>query len=610
MGSMGRIATLGLLLAALSAAAGAAEETTTGYALAMYGDLKYGPDFTHFDYVNPDAPKGGEVRLHAIGTYDTLNPFTLKGVSASGLGRLFDTLTAKSDDEAFSEYGLLAESIETPADRSWVVFTLRPEARFSDGSPVTPADVVFSFETLKKEGHPFYRAYYASVAKAEQVGEHAVKFTFSDKNNRELPLIIGQLPILSMAYWQGKDFTKTTLEAPLGSGPYVVAAVDPGRSITYERNPDYWGRDLPVNRGQNNFDRIRVDYYRDATVALEAFKAGEYDFRQELTAKDWATAYDVPAMQDGRIRKEEIPNNNPTGMQAFVFNTRRDIFKDPRVREALNYAFDFEWTNKNLFNGAYTRTRSYYSNSDLAAHGLPTPGELKVLEPFRDQVPERVFTEAYEPPVTDGSGNIRGNLRKAMELLKAAGWEVRGNELVNSQSGTPFKFEILLVQPAFERVVLPMVRNLERLGIRASVRTVDTTQYQNRLNDFDFDMIVDAFGESLSPGNEQRDFWGCDSAKTQGGRNTIGICDPAVEKLVDEVINAPDRQALVDRTRSLDRVLQWGFYVIPNWHTRVYRVAYWNKFSRPATPPKYDLGFNTWWVDAKKATALGTPKGE
>ena len=580
------------------------EPAWSGHGLAMYGDLKYGPDFTHLDYVNPAAPIGGEVRLADIGTFDNLNPYILKGESPAGIGGLFETLTKRSDDEPFSEYGLIAETIEMPPDRSWVAYTLRREARFHDGSPITPEDVIFSFETLKAKGHPFYRAYYANVRAAEKVGDRKVKFSFAGGENRELPLIMGQLPILSRAYWSGRDFEKTTLETPLGSGPYRVEAVDPGRSITYRRVPDYWAAKLPINVGQNNFERIRYDYYRDTTVALEAFKAGEYDFRQENVAKDWATAYDVPALREGLIKREEIPHQQPTGMQSFVYNTRRAVFNDPRVRAALAYAFDFEWTNKNLFYGAYTRTKSYFSNSELASSGLPSAGELKVLEPFRGKVPPEVFSRAYAPPSTDGSGNIRGNLGQALRLLREAGWEVRQQRLVQADTGAPMEFEILLVNPSFERVVLPFIRNLERLGVTAHLRTVDSTQYQNRLDGFDFDVVVGSFGQSLSPGNEQRDFWGSKQADVQGSRNLAGVRDPVVDALVEQVIAAPDRQSLIDRTRALDRVLLWGHYVIPQWHLTYFRVAYWDKFGRPPVAPKYALGFDTWWVDPAREASL------
>jgi microcin C transport system substrate-binding protein len=576
---------------------------TVSHALAMHGDLKYGPDFKHFDYVNPNVPKGGEVRLADIGTFDSLNPFILKGSAAAGIGGLFDTLTARSDDEPFSQYGLIAESIEVPADRSWVAFTLRPEARFHDGSPITVEDVIFTFETLKAKGHPFYRAYYANVQKAEKVGERKVKFTFSPGDNRELPLIVGEMPVLSKAYFSTRDFEKTTLEPPVGSGPYKVESVDPGRSITYRRVKDYWAEKLPVNVGRNNFDLIRYDYYRDATVALEAFKSGEYDFRQENIAKNWANAYNSPAVTQGLIKKEEIAHEQPAGMQAFIFNTRQPFFQDPRVRQALAHAFDFEWANKNLFNGAYKRTTSYFANSELASSGLPSPEEIKILEPFRGKIPEEVFTQEYRPPTTDGSGNIRDNLRKAFALLKEAGWIIKDKRLVNA--GQPMAFEILLVDPSFERIALPFVRNLERLGVTARVRTVDTTQYENRVENFDFDLIVATLPQSLSPGNEQRDFWTSEKADVPGSRNLAGIKDPVVDKLVDLVIAAPDRQSLVHRTRALDRVLLWGHYVIPQWHINVFRVAYWDKFGRPEKTPKYALAFDAWWVDPAKAEALG-----
>ena len=599
------IAGLSGLVPAVLAASG---NVTVSHAIAVHGDLKYGPDFKHFDYVNPSAPKGGEARLYAIGTYDSLNPFILKGVTPTGNGLLFATLAVKSDDEPFSMYGYVAQSIEMPSDRSWVAYNLRPQARFQDGSPITADDVIFSFEALKTKGHPFYRMYYASVAKAEKLGEHKVKFTFAPGDNRELPLIVGEMPVLSKSYYSKHDFEKTTLTPPLGSGPYQVETLDPGRSIVYARVKDWWGADLPVNVGRFNFDRIRYDYYRDATVALEAFKAGQYDFRQENIAKNWATAYDFPAMSQGLVKKEEIPHQIPQGMQCFVYNTRRPVFQDPRVREALAYAFDFEWTNKNLFYGAYTRNKSYFSNSELASSGLPSPEELEILEPFRGKVPEQVFTQEYQPPKTDGSGNIRDNLRRAFGLLKQAGWTVKGERLVDA-SGKPMEFEILLVEPSFERVVLPFVRNLERLGIKANVRTIDTTQYQNRMDSFDFDMTVHTFPQSLSPGNEQRDFWTSKAADTTGSRNVAGMKSPVVDKLVDLVISAPDRQSLVQRTHALDRVLLWGFYVIPQWHLSTFRVAYWDKFGRPAKPPKYALGFEDWWVDPAKEAALVKVRG-
>lgn len=598
-----------LIMAFVSQPVRAAGTATPVHAIAMHGTPKYGPDFKHFNYAHPQAPKGGDVRLHALGTFDTLNPYTLKGVAAAGLGNLFDTLLVESADEAFTEYGLVAESMQFPADRSWVTFKLRPQARWHDGRPVTVADVIFSFQTLKEKGHPFYRAYYGSVEGAAKVGERKVKFFFAGGENRELPLIIGQMPILPKHYWKDRDFAKTTLEPPLGSGPYRIKEVDPGRSIIYERVRDYWAKDLAVNRGRYNFDSIRYDYYRDETVALQAFKAGEYDFRLENIAKNWASAYDTAALADGLIRKEEIPHERPTGMQAFVYNTRQRIFKDRRVRLALAYAFDFEWTNKNLFYGQYTRTTSYFSNSELASKGPPGPAELKILEPFRDQLPPEVFTQEYQPPATEGGGRIRRNLRQALGLLRQAGWTFEGSRLVNAATGDPFVFEILLNSPTWERIALPFAKNLERLGIRARVRTVDTAQYQKRLEGFDFDMLVDVFGQSLSPGNEQRDFWGSYAAGQPGSRNTIGIRSPVVDALVEKVISAPDRESLINRCRALDRVLLWGHYVIPHWHNRTFRVAYWDKFGRPAITPKYDLGFSFWWVEQEKAAALKRDSG-
>ncbi len=582
----------------------AGEDVTIGHGVAMHGDLKYGPGFSHFDYVNPDAPKGGEVRQSAIGSFDNLNPYILKGQSASGIGRIFESLMTGSEDEAFSQYGLIAETVEMPEDRSWVAFTLRPEARWHDGTPITVDDVLFSLETLKTKGHPFYRAYYKDVTRAEIVGERKVKFTFTGAVNRELPLIVGQLPIISKAYFTANDFEKTTLVSPLGSGPYRIESVDPGRSITYARVEDYWGASLPVRRGQHNFDVIRIDYYRDPTVAMEAFKAHEYDFRAENASKVWATAYVGDAFDDGRIVKEEIAHSIPTGMQGFVFNTRRDKFADPRLRRALGYAFDFEWTNKNLFNGAYTRTGSYFSNSELASSGLPDDAELALLEPFRGEIPAPVFDQVYEPPKNDGTGKARPNLRKALKLLGEAGWTIVDGKLVSPADSQPLEIEFLIVSPLFERIIAPFIKNLEKLGVAAKIRLVDSAQYQKRLEEFDFDMIVASIGQSLSPGNEQNNYWTTVSANTPGSRNYAGIRDSAVDSLVATLIAAPDRDSLITAARALDRVLLSGYYVIPHWHIRSFRVAYWNKFARPAIAPKYSLGFDGWWVDPALAERL------
>ncbi len=589
-----------LVSLALSAPAAAQPEARTVHGIAMHGTPKYGPEFRHFDYVNPDAPKGGEVRLHAIGTFDSLNPFIVKGQPPTGAALPYESLLTSSADEAFTEYGLIAESITLPDDRSWVEFTLRPEARWHDGKPVTVEDVIFSLETLKTKGQPFYRLYYGAVAKAEKTGERKVRFTFAGGENRELPLIVGQMPILPRHYWEGKDFTQTTLEPPLGSGPYRIGAFEPGRYVVYERVQDYWGAELPVNVGLYNFDTVRYDFYRDTTVALEAFKAGLYDWRLENESKKWATGYEFPAVRNGQVLKQEIEHDRPTGMQAYAYNTRRPLFQDPKVRHALAYAFDFPWTNQNLFYGQYTRTESYYSNSELASDGLPSPEELAILEPLAGEIPPEVFTTEYDPPTSDGSGNIRPNLRIAMKLLKEAGWEVRDGSLVNAATGQPFAFEILLSQPTWERITLPFVRNLERLGIRASIRTVDTAQYKNRVDTFDFDMIVDVWGQSLSPGNEQWEFWGSGAADNVGSRNTIGIKDPAIDKLIALVVAAPDRDSLITRTRALDRVLLWNHFVIPHWHIGYDRVAYWDKFGRPEVTPSQGVQFFSWWIDQGK----------
>jgi microcin C transport system substrate-binding protein len=565
------------------------------HGIAMHGALKYPADFTHFDYVNPDAPKGGRLREASIGTFDSLNPFIIKGTVADGTGLIYDSLLARALDEPFSLYGLLAEHMNVADDRSWIEFDLRPEARFSDGKPVTAEDVVFTFNTLLEQGSPFFKSYYAGISKVEALTEHRVRFDFGSSLNHELPLIVGEVPILPAHYWEGRDFTVPSLDIPVGSGPYAVSRIDPGRSIIYERRKDYWGANLPVNRGRFNFDQRQFDYYRDSTVALEAFKAGEYDFRSEHASKAWATGYTGAPFDDGRIRKEEIAHGNPQGMQGFVMNSRRDLFSDKRVREALTLAFDFEWTNRNLFYGAYTRSNSYFSNSEMAADELPTAAELEILQPMRDQLPPEVFTQVYKAPSTDGSGRNRDQLRNALRLLQAAGWSLKDGKLVNTE-GMPFHFEILLVQKEFERVVSPFIRNLERLGISADIRIVDVSQYINRLRQFDFDMVVYGFGQSSSPGNEQRDYWHSTAANTPSSRNLIGIQDPAIDHLVEQLIAAPDREQLVVRARALDRALQWNHFVIPHYHISAWRIAYWDKFAHPAVSPTYDLGLDTWWM--------------
>ena len=591
-----------LALAILANTALTAGERVHGYALL--GELKYPSDFKHFDYVNPAAIKGGYVRQSATGSYDSLNPFILKGRPAGGIGLIYESLLEGSLDEASAGYGSIAEALEIVDDNRGVVFYLRPEARWHDGKPITSEDVVFSFTALTTKGHPFYRAYWSAVSKAEALGPHQVKFTLSDPNNRELPGILGQLTVLPKHYYDTHDFEKTTLEPPLGSGAYRVLELDAGRSITYQRVPDYWAKDLPTNLGRHNFDRIRIDYYLDQTVALEAFKAHEYDFRSENTSKAWATGYDFRGVRNGQVVTEEIRHEIPTGMQGFVFNTRRPKFKDRRVREALAHTFDFEWSNTNLFYGQYTRTKSFFSNSELASSGLPRGEELEVLESYRGQVPDEVFTKPFEPPKTDGSGKIRRNLRQAKQLLESAGFNVKSRKLIDPNTGKQMDIEFLIAQPAFERIVGPVVQNLARLGIKARIRVVDTAQYQNRTDSFDFDIVVSTFGQSLSPGNEQIDFWHSSKADVDGSRNIIGVRDPVVDELIALIIGAPNRASLIARTQALDRVLLWSHYVIPQWHTQSFRVAYWNKFTRPEITPKYGFGFDTWWIDPEKAEAL------
>ncbi|MFC3607342.1 extracellular solute-binding protein [Stutzerimonas tarimensis] len=585
---------LRIALLALGCLAGAALASPR-HALTLYGEPpKYPAGFSHFDYANPDAPVGGTLRQAGFGSFDSLNPFISKGVAADDIGLIYDTLAKGSLDEPFSVYGLLAEKIEPAADNSWVRFHLNPAARFHDGEPVTAEDVVFTFNTLITQGAPQYRAYYADVERVEAESERRVRFIFKHNRNRELPLILGQLPVLPKHWWEERDFNSGNLEPPLGSGPYRVERVQAGRSIRYTRVEDYWGKDLPVNRGFNNFQHLVIDYYRDNSVALQAFKAGQFDFWLENSAKNWATAYDIEAVFDGRIIKEEIENHSPTGMQGFIMNLRRPLLQDRRVREALGLLFDYEWTNRQLFNSAYTRTRSYFDNSELASTGLPEGEELRILEPLRGQIPEEVFEQEFNPPKTDGSGIIREQQRKAYRLLTEAGWRVENDRMVDTQ-GRPVRLEFLLAQTEFERVLLPYKRNLADLGIELEIRRVDVSQYINRLRSRDFDMIVSGFGQSNSPGNEQREFWHSSSADNPGSRNFIGLADPAIDTLVEQLIGADSRKELVNHTRALDRVLLWGHYVVPNWHIRTWRVAYWHHLEHPESTPETDIGLMTWW---------------
>lgn len=591
-----------LCLLCVAVALSAEESIGLRHGIAMHGEPKYAPGFKHFDYVRADAPKGGILRLAKVGSFDSLNPFIINGVPGEGDRLVFETLLARSFDEPFSLYGLIAETIEMPADRSWVIFNLNPKARFHDGKPVTADDVLFSWEILKTKGRPHTRTYYSRAEKAERLGERRVRFTFGPQGNWEMPLILGLMPIVSKSYWSTRDFAKTTLEPAVGSGPYRIVEVDPGRAITYRRDPNHWGRDLAVNVGRYNFDTIRYDYYRDSNIALEAFKAGEYDFRFEPDAARWATGYKHPAVNEGRIVLEEIAHRRPVGMEALVLNTRRAQFKDRRVRQALAYVFDFEWLNRTLYHGAYTRTSSYFDNSELAADPPISSQEQALLEPHRKSLPPEVFTAVYESPVTDGSGNIRRNLREATRLLAEAGWRIRYGRLVDAE-GRAMEFEILLVKPWHERMLMSFVRNLKRVGIKARLRTVDSAQYENRLASFDFDAIVYWWGESLSPGNEQEIYWSSKAAATQGSRNYANIRLRAVDELIEHIADARDRESLITATRALDRVLLWGHYVIPLFHLTADRVAYWNKLRRPKVTPVYGTTTDLWWHVAGKAPA-------
>jgi microcin C transport system substrate-binding protein len=596
-----------LLLISLASSVPAFATLRESHGYAQFGTLKYPQSFTHFDWVNPSAPKGGTLSLMASGTFDTLNPYTFKGTSPSatpgflqyGVNELNEPLMVgtglydPSGDEPASMYGLIAESLEYADNHSWVVFNLRKKARFHDGKPITAYDVAFSYRTLIRDGHPQYRTNLQGVARVDILNRHRIRFVF-DTPNPQLIMRLGELPVLPQHYWKDRDFTATTFEPPLGSGPYRITRVLPGRQVVFERVKKWWGADLAVNRGKYNFNRVEVEFYRDDTVAFEAFKVGEFDFYIEHQAKNWANGYQFPALARGEVLRDEIPHQIPTQTQALFMNGRRALFADQRVREAVGMMFDFEWTNRALFYGAYQRSESYYPNSDFAATGRPEGGEWLLLSPYRKELPAELFTEPFDLPKTDGRGIPRETLRRALGLLAEAGWKPSGERLRNS-AGQPFSFELLLVNPRLERILQPYVANLARIGIEARLRTVDSAQYKQRLDQYDFDMILMTLTQSLSPGLEQRLYFHSSQVDVKGGRNYAGIANPIVDDLLDKLLVAQTRDEQVAAARAIDRVLLWNHYVIPNWYISYHRLAYRNRFAHVTTPP-YTLGLRAWWL--------------
>jgi microcin C transport system substrate-binding protein len=595
------------------------QEQTRHHALSLIGEPKYPADFKHFDWANPDAPKGGSVTFTVSeSTFDSLNPYSIQGVSAAGVGMIYDSLMAGSPDEESAEYGLIAEWVSFPADFSSATFGLRPEARFHDGTPITPEDVIFSLEALKK-AHPQYARYYKNVVKGEKTGEHEVTFTFDMKGNRELPQILGQLTVLPKHFWEGKgpngetrDLTKSTLEVPLGSGPYKIKSVSPGRSIVFERVKDYWAKDLPLYKGQWNFDELSFQYYRERTAAFEEFKSGRSQFWRENNASLWATQYDFDAIKKGWVKKEAIPTKGVARMQGFVFNTRRDKFNDPRVRHALNLAFNFEDMNKTLLFGQYTRVGSFFDNSELKASGIPEGRELEILNEYKKDLPPELFTSEWKNPVYATPQDTRKYLGEAMKLLNDAGWQIKpGSTALSNAKGEPMTIEFLIPSETFTRHCAQYIANLQKLGIQASVRVVDPAQYERRETTFDFDAIVDGFPQSVSPGNEQRDFWGSAAADQEGSRNTIGVKNPVIDSLIEKLVAAKDREELVAITRALDRVLLWNYYIVPQWYNPNEWIATWDVYGRPAKLPSLTAAFTqVWWFDPAKQQALAAARGK
>ncbi len=585
------------------------------HGLSAFGDLKYPPDFKHFDYVNPEAPKGG--RLSMIGTaglvtFDSFNGYILKGDPAQGLGILtdidliFDSLMIRAWDEPDAVYGLVAHSAEVADDKKSVTFYMRPEAKFADGTPITAEDVVFTFTTLKEKGHPIFRVQLHDIKKAIALDKHTVRYEFDAEHTRDLPLIASLLPIFSKAYYSKHKFEKTTLEPPLGSGPYEITKFKQGTFVIYAKRKDYWGKDLPVNRGRLNFDELRYEYYRDRVAEFEALKAGAFDLREEFTSKVWATQYNIPQVKEGRLNKKSFPDQRPSGAQGFFINVRRDKFKDRRVRQALDLAFDFEWTNKNQFYDLYKRTHSYFESSEMKAKGPPSEEELKLLEPYRDKLPKEVFGPPYSPPVSNGSGQDRKLLRQASKLLKEAGWVTKNGKRVNDE-GKELSIEFLIFSPTFERIITPFIKNLKLLGIPANIRRVDPAQYQERLKSFDFDITTRRYIMPLTPGIQLRNYWTSSVANVKGSNNLSGIQDPVIDALTEKVIAAKNRKELNIAARALDRVLRAGHYWIPHWYKASHHIAYWDKFSKPKTKPRFHRGvIETWWYDEAKAAKLKT----
>ena len=573
------------------------------HGIAMHGLPMHGSDEKHLPYVNPDAPKGGILRLGVYGSFDNLNRIAFKGSRAAGLGYINDTLMRRVWDEAFSLYGLIAEYAEMPEDRSSITFYINPKAKFHDGSPITREDVLFSLETFQNKGTPNQKKTYGKVINTELVDQNGIKMIFVNNEDKELPLIIaGFLPIVPKKYYENIDVTKTFLDIPLGSGPYTIESLEPGRQIKYKRVKDYWAKDLLANKGQYNFDKLIYDYYKDSNVLLEAFKVGEYDYRREYNAKRWQSNYTFDAVDRGDVILQEMKNDRPTGMNALVMNSRKEIFNNPQVRLALSYAYDHEWINKALYNNAYTRTDSYFDNSPLASSGLPSENELKLLNPWKNQLPKEIFNQTYQPPVSDGSGMPRDNLRIAKKILEGEGWFVEDGKLM--KDGKEFAFEFLIVSPSVEKIALAFQKTLEVLGITMSVRTVDSSQYQARMLNYDFDMIKASWNVSLSPGNEQQFYWGSEVGKKDGSKNYAGVNSPVVDSLIETLIGAKTREELTTAIHALDRVLLWGHYVIPLYHSNTDRIAYWNFLEFPDEIPLYGLVIESWWANSEKASKL------